>query len=546
MTAKRTAFVALVGALLFGLVFFFRGPGRSQAVAEPPTASKPQPNVRTVTARSGEIAETGLLTGVLRSDEEARYAAGVGGRVLEARPRIGDRVRRGDVLVRLDPREYEQALREAEAARDAAREDRRKATVTLQLKQANYELDVARANAGLKRAQSASERAQTAAALAKDGSEAKIAGAVAALRAAQASLAVTARSPRPQERTAARVAFEKAEAAAAAAQRHAADAEFLYRKGGLTRVERDQAREAAANAKRDLRQARDALALLDAGPAPEVIAAAQAQVEQSRTALQAARAQAGRAELALKDLEAAQLGLEDAQISLKAAQGSKAALAVPEADKRAAAAQSARAEIAVQMARDRLRQTTLRSGLDGLVREVSVHPGEVVQPGAPLVSVVSTRGIYLEANAPARLARQIQVGQPAQITTDVIPNRTFSGKVSAVSRLASADGRSYVVRVALRSQGLGLEPGAAARARVVLSRHSRATLVPVDTLHYEGGKASLWIVVGSQALRWPVTVGLQNETDAEILGGIQPGDQVIVGGGQSLEPGQAVTIQGKP
>jgi membrane fusion protein, multidrug efflux system len=76
--------------------------------------------VRTVTAARGEAAETVVLTGHIQADDEPTFAFRLGGRVIERPVNVGDRVKAGQVLAKLDPENELSALRSAQSALSAA------------------------------------------------------------------------------------------------------------------------------------------------------------------------------------------------------------------------------------------------------------------------------------------------------------------------------------------------------------------------------------------------------------------------------------------
>jgi RND family efflux transporter MFP subunit len=76
--------------------------------------------VRTVIAAKGEAAETVVLTGHIQADDEPALAFRISGRVIERPVNIGDRVKAGQVLAKLDPETELSALRSAESALTAA------------------------------------------------------------------------------------------------------------------------------------------------------------------------------------------------------------------------------------------------------------------------------------------------------------------------------------------------------------------------------------------------------------------------------------------
>ena len=537
----------VMAAILLGLVVWsliaLRGNGADTSPPDPSESRDEARAVEVVEARRGEMSETTRLTGVFRGETEVRLASRVGGQVMPASLRVGDAVHRGQVLIRLEPTDAAQNLKDAQAAAEVARQTTAQAAQTRELKRKDYELKIAQAQSGMTRAHTAVEKAEIAARLAKSGSQSDIELAQKAVASAEASLAVTVRKPRPQERAQAILALQEAEVNLEAAQEHLKDAEYLHQKGGLTRVELKKARLDHRAAQSGAKKARNALDLLDAGPAPEIVEAARAQVDKALAALKAATVAAGQDQIAGKDLEAALAGIGDAALALQAAEGARAALAIPESQHRSALAQETRAKIAVRAAQRQLDDTTIHSPIDGLIQAVNVHPGEIVRMGAPLLTIVSTSGVYLEVSAPARIAGRLRAGQDAIVTADSFPGRRFQGEVRSVSPLADADGRSYTARIDVTSAGARFAPGAAARARVTVASYANALLAPMEALRFREETATLWVAKEGKAERRSVTVGLQDDVNAQILDGLTEGELVIVSGFEGLEPGQAVTVR---
>ena len=75
---------------------------------------------RTVTAAKGDAAETVVLTGHIQADDEPSFAFRIGGRVIERPVNLGDRVKAGQVLAKLDPETELSALRSGQSALIAA------------------------------------------------------------------------------------------------------------------------------------------------------------------------------------------------------------------------------------------------------------------------------------------------------------------------------------------------------------------------------------------------------------------------------------------
>ncbi|MFG1302584.1 efflux RND transporter periplasmic adaptor subunit [Xanthobacter autotrophicus] len=104
-----TSAVLLGGALLLA------------ACGEAPEAKAPEPRpVRTVLATSRAASDAVTLTGQVEAQNEATYGFRIGGRIIERLVNVGDQVKPGQVLARLDPQDEQNALRSAQAALSAA------------------------------------------------------------------------------------------------------------------------------------------------------------------------------------------------------------------------------------------------------------------------------------------------------------------------------------------------------------------------------------------------------------------------------------------
>ena len=92
--------------------------GRNQQAKTEPAQPRP---VRTVTVEKGQVGDSVSLTGDIRAENEVNLAFRVGGRIIERKGEVGDKVEPDQVLAKLDPQDELNALRSAQAALAAAR-----------------------------------------------------------------------------------------------------------------------------------------------------------------------------------------------------------------------------------------------------------------------------------------------------------------------------------------------------------------------------------------------------------------------------------------
>ncbi len=97
------------------------------------------------------------------------------------------------------------------------------------------------------------------------------------------------------------------------------------------------------------------------------------------------------------------------------------------------------AEAALTLAKLQLSYTKVTAPSDGFASKLTVHPGQLVTTGQPLIELVPTT-TYVIANFKETQVGQMKVGQSAHIEVDALPGRKFEGKVES---LAGGTGASF-------------------------------------------------------------------------------------------------------
>jgi RND family efflux transporter MFP subunit len=320
------------------------------------------------------------------------------------------------------------------------------------------------------------------------------AGVVAArarLGAAQRRAEVTELGARAEERAMAASRLEQAEAALRQAKSDKARMDKLFAQGAISKQQVDAADTAYDTARTSRDSTRDALTLTEKGARPEEIDAAR------------------------KDVQAAAAGLSQAEGLLTQMQ-------------------------------DMLSHTVLTSPIAGVVYERKVEPGEVVSSGGmgdALLRIADPTSVYLEGAVPERLAHQVKMGQKVAIALRSSAASSIEGSVQRLVPVADPSSRDFVVRVTFPNGATGLRPGMFAQARILVSEHDRAVVVPKDALVDRGGKFSVFLAQDGKAAERPVEVGFTNTTQAEIVSGISAGDLVVVVGAQTLKNGDKLKIE---
>ena len=235
---------------------------------------------------------------------------------------------------------------------------------------------------------------------------------------------------------------------------------------------------------------------------------------------------------------------------------------------------------------NQLAQTVYVSPIDGIITSLPVHLGENVVPGiqnqvgSVLFQVSDLSVITAEVQVDETDIVNVKLGQPAEVTIDAIPNKTFTGKVteigqSAVSRstgqtatsssTSAQEAKDFKVVVTLDNPPPGLRPGLSTTAKITTATRQNAVVVPIqaltirtrreleDTPKNSSGNTmaaetpspserdkekeelqGLFVIRNGVAVFTPVETGIMGSTNVEVTKGIQPGDEIVTGSYQVL------------
>ena len=132
-----------------------------------------------------------------------------------------------------------------------------------------------------------------------------------------------------------------------------------------------------------------------------------------------------------------------------------------------AEASVARARAALELALQDQADTVIRAPIDGVVGDRQAEPGDYVQAGTRLMTVVPSSGLYITANFKETQTGRMQIGQRAEIEVDALPGVAFHGVVDS---LAPGSGSSFAL--------LPFEPGTGNFTKVVQRVPVRIRLDP--------------------------------------------------------------------
>jgi membrane fusion protein (multidrug efflux system) len=244
------------------------------------------------------------------------------------------------------------------------------------------------------------------------------------------------------------------------------------------------------------------------------------------------------------DVETARQSLSQAQEALRLAKANRAQSPAYRQGLAAlqATVQDAREALAAAVARQA--DTVLASPLDGFVTQRLVDPGTTVTSGQTLLMLEAFGDIWVTFAVPAEVATVLRKGQEVQAAFASLLGRVLPARIGQINPSAESQGRQFTVRAIMDNrQGL-LKPGMFARVTATTAMAPRAVSVPPEALRTtRTGPTVIVVDTANVAHVRPVQTGLANGNYLAITSGLQPGEQVIVLGGERVRDGQRVAPQ---
>ena len=361
------------------------------ALGEPPKKGLANPKVRRLLLIGGVVL-IAILVGLFlyyhnrESTDDAQVdghitpiASKIYGRVAQVLVNDNQPVKAGQVLVKIDPRDYQASLDQAKAQLALAESDARSAGV-----------DVPRTRENV--------------ASGTSNADAQLAGATADLASAQA----TYDQSRTSDLAYAQANIDKSRANAELAQADLARYKPLLDKGEISKQQYDAAK---ANA--------DATA--------SALKADEQKLEQAQRSVDIAKAQ----------LNAAAARVDQAKAGVASARADTKQVSMRASDAQGKIAKVQEAQALLQAAELNVSYTDIVAPVDGVVTHKQVEPGQIVQQGQGLLVIVPLQDVWVTANFKETQLRKMKAGQKAYVHVDTY-GKTFTGHLDSIAGATGA------------------------------------------------------------------------------------------------------------
>ena len=235
----------------------------------------------------------------------------------------------------------------------------------------------------------------------------------------------------------------------------------------------------------------------------------------------------------------------------------------------------------LQSQQDLLQKTTIRAPLSGVITQMNVEVGERAVPGtlnnpsATLMVIADLSVIEAELQVDETDIIDLEIGQPAVIKVDALPDTPLKGKVTEIGNSAIQTGSStqeakdFKVVVQLEDPPASLRPGLSCTGEITTAVREQTLVIPIQALTIRefpidgdgnllrpekkssGGSVAaaesktsndlekkefegVFLVDDGKAVFKPVQTGIVGETEIEVLSGLDEGQKIVTGSYKTL------------
>lgn len=303
---------------------------------------------------------------------------------------------------------------------------------------------------------------------------------------------------------------------------------------------------------------------LTTGTRPEIIAEANAAVENAEATLKLAQIELNRTQKLFKDGVLSSNDFDNATTAADRAQaahkGKKARwdelIAGPRIEKiKQQEARLSVAEAKIKLLHDNIERSVIRSPFNGFIIKKLTEVGQWLEKGAPGVTMIATNPVKVEVHIPQHYFYQVRKGIKVQVILearqDGLSNRIFQGKVVEVIPFGNATSRTFPVRIKVNNPKSILTAGMLVKVLYQLKKSSSKQIyVSKDALVRSSMETVVWVVRSEpgkilKAHKVIVTPGEQKNSMIAINSKgnkIKVGDRVVVQGNERLRPGINIEI----
>jgi membrane fusion protein, multidrug efflux system len=219
-----------------------------------------------------------------------------------------------------------------------------------------------------------------------------------------------------------------------------------------------------------------------------------------------------------------------------------------------ATAQQKQTEANVGQIRATIERKTIRAPFSGTLGIRKVNLGQYLSAGNAVVQLQALNPIYVNFGLPQQALGQVRVGRSLRVTSEDLPGKAFTGKVTALDSVIDQTTRNVQVQATLANPEGKLQPGMFVQVEVVLGASRTVVPLPASAVSYAPYGDSVFVITDLKDPKGHSYRGVRQQfvklegsrgDQVAVVSGLNPGDEVVTSGVFKLRNGAAVQVNNK-
>lgn len=191
------------------------------------------------------------------------------------------------------------------------------------------------------------------------------------------------------------------------------------------------------------------------------------------------------------------------------------------------------AQLAVERARQGLANAVLTAPFDGVIAVNNLRVGELPPQTQPAMLLTDLSEYYVDLAIDETDIVNVEAGQPVELRLDALPDAEIVGRVTNVAVSPTIAGQlvTYRVRVTLDPTDEPVRIGMSATATIVVNEVDETLVLPNRFIRIDRTTQEAYVTIERDPGLFeeiPVVLGARNETESEIISGLQAGQRVVL------------------
>lgn len=205
------------------------------------------------------------------------------------------------------------------------------------------------------------------------------------------------------------------------------------------------------------------------------------------------------------------------------------------------AAQLAQANVGLESAQYQMDMYTVKAPISGQIESISVEKDTMASAGNPAYVISNKDSMTVTFNVAEKAKNELKVGDAVEVERD---GETFAGTITEVGTMAGPQTRLFQVKASVIGAGDKLPSGVSVKVHATTQREQSGLVIPYDAVYFSAGDAYVYCVENGKLVKTPITVGLMNDNEVSVEDGLNAESQVVTTWSSKLRDGAEVLING--